>query len=80
MRLAIVRIGASVLAKELCNELASSGRPNTLKEHTRIAIEALVAGGATRTEARQLAAESLWNLRYQGVYQPTDIPWNPKAE
>ncbi|WP_149497050.1 polymorphic toxin-type HINT domain-containing protein [Roseiconus lacunae] len=62
--------------RELFNELARSGRPNTLKEHTRIAVEALQAGGATRIEARQLVADSLRNLREQGVRVPTNIPWN----
>lgn len=62
--------------RELFDELASSGRPNTLREHTRIAVESLIAGGATRAEARSLVAESLWNLRAQGVKVPSHIPWN----
>jgi hypothetical protein len=55
--------------------LAESGRPNILQEHSRIAVEALIAGGASREQARKLVAESLWNLRKQGVRQPTNIPW-----
>lgn len=62
--------------RELFDELAASGRPNTLTEHTRIAVEALVAGGAKREEARSLVAESLLNIREQGVRAPTHIPWN----
>jgi len=62
--------------RELFDELARSGRPNTLKEHTRIAVEALVEGGASRAEARRLVAESLRNLRAQGVRVPSSIPWN----
>ncbi len=62
--------------RELFNELARCGRANTLKEHTRIAVEALEAAGATRREARELVAESLRNLREQGVSVPTNIPWN----
>ncbi len=62
--------------RELFNELAKSGKPNTLKEHTRIAVEALEAGGATTAEARSLVAQSLKNLREQGVRIPTSIPWN----
>ena len=62
--------------RELFDELASSGRANTLKEHTRIAVESLIAGGATRAEARALVAESLRNLRAQGVRAPANIPWN----
>lgn len=37
--------------RELFKELSQSGRPNTLTEHTRIAVEALQAGGATREQA-----------------------------
>ena len=58
------------------DELARSGRPNTLAEHTRIGVEALMAGGATRTEARSLMAEPVWNLRTRGATLPSHIPWN----
>ncbi|WP_131724730.1 hypothetical protein [Paenibacillus solani] len=61
--------------RELFKELSESGRPNTMTEHTRIAVEALQAGGATRKEARRLVAESLNNLRKQGVKVPSNIPW-----
>lgn len=64
------------MQRRLFDDLAASGRPNTLKEHTRIAVEAMQAGGATRAEARSLAAQSLWDLRSQGVRAPTRIPWN----
>ncbi|MCO6519407.1 RHS repeat-associated core domain-containing protein, partial [Snodgrassella sp.] len=57
-------------------ELFNSGRPNTLAEHTRIAVGALKAGGATHQQARNLVAQSLWNLRSQGVTSPSNIPWN----
>jgi hypothetical protein len=62
--------------RRLFNELAGSGRANTLKEHTRIAVEALQAGGATREQARSLVAQSLKNLREQGARIPSNIPWN----
>jgi len=62
--------------RELFNELARSGRPNTLEEHSRIAIEALREGGATLAEARALVRQSLQNLMKQGVLNPTHIPWN----
>jgi hypothetical protein len=62
--------------RQLFGDLATSGRPNTLKEHSRIAVEALKAGGATQAEARQLVADSLKNLRGQGVRSPTHIPWS----
>ncbi|MBE1556975.1 RHS repeat-associated core domain-containing protein [Sporosarcina limicola] len=61
--------------RELFKELNESGRPNTLQEHTLIGVEALVAGGATRQEARDLVAASLKNLRQQGVKEPSNIPW-----
>ncbi|MHA6636882.1 RHS repeat-associated core domain-containing protein, partial [Citrobacter farmeri] len=57
-------------------ELANSGRPNTLAEHTKIAVDALEAGGATPQQARDLVAQSLSNLRSQGVTSPSNIPWN----
>lgn len=62
--------------RELFNELAQSGRMNTLSEHIRIAVESLVAGGADRAEARSLVAESFRNLLSQGVGAPSGIPWN----
>jgi len=60
----------------LFNELAASGRANTLAEHTEIAIKALMAGNATEEEARELVELSLKNLFDQGVTAPTRIPWN----
>lgn len=57
-------------------ELKDSGRPNTMREQSRIAVDALKAGGASHSEARSLVAESLMNLREQGVRAPTNIPWN----
>ncbi len=61
--------------RELFKELSESGRANTLKEHTRIAQESLIAGGPSRQEARNLVAQSLKNLRNQGVTSPSNIPW-----
>ncbi|MEK3743795.1 hypothetical protein NST23_14000 [Brevibacillus sp. FSL K6-0770] len=61
--------------RRLFKELKESGRPNTLFEHTRIAVEALKAGGASRDEARYLVTQSLLNLREQLVRNPTRIPW-----
>jgi RHS repeat-associated protein len=62
----------------LFKDLANSGRPNTLAEHSRIAVQALQAGGASETQARALVAESLRDLRSQGVRVPTRIPWFEK--
>lgn len=64
--------------RQLFKELNESGRPNTLEEHTRIANEALKAGGATQKEASRLVQQSLKNLAEQGVTQPTRIPWYTK--
>ena len=66
----------SAKQRQLFDELVASGRPNTLREHTRIAVESLRAGGATEAHARQIVAESLGNLRQQGVRTPSHIPWN----
>lgn len=64
--------------RELFKELAESGRPNTLAEHTRIAEEALRAGGASDNLINDLIQDSLANLAGQGVSQPTRIPWYSK--
>jgi RHS repeat-associated protein len=61
--------------RELFKELKESGRPNTLQEHSRIAIESLKAGGATDMEARILVNQSEQNLKKQGVTAPSNIPW-----
>lgn len=61
--------------RQLFSELAKSGKPNTLAEHTRIAKEALVAGGASKELADQLVKESLKNLKEQVVDAPSHIPW-----
>ncbi|MDB5389229.1 MAG: repeat-associated core domain protein, partial [Planctomycetaceae bacterium] len=58
------------------DKLDASGKPNTLAAHSRIARAALVAGGATKEQARSLVAESLRNLQSQGVTGPSGIPWN----
>ncbi len=53
---------------------AGTGR-NTMLIHDQIAVDALVAGGVPLAGARSLVAQSLWNLRTQGVTAPTDVPW-----
>ena len=60
----------------LADAVAKGTRKNSMKEHTRIAIGALVAGKVPLAEARWLVAQSLKNLRSQGVYKPSRIPWN----
>jgi RHS repeat-associated protein len=62
--------------RQLFKELAQSGKPNTLAEHSKIAMKALQAAGATKEQARYLVQKSLKNLASQGVSIPTNIPWN----
>jgi hypothetical protein len=62
--------------QKLFNELAKSGRPNTIYEHSRIAVEALVEAGMPENAARSIVAESLSNLRVMNVRNPVNIPWN----
>lgn len=64
------------MQRQMFDNLADSRLPNTLKQHTRVAVESLRAGGATFQEARSLTAKALWDLRKQGVRYPTRIPWN----
>ncbi|MGL4824959.1 MAG: hypothetical protein ACRC4G_02020 [Alphaproteobacteria bacterium] len=68
-----------VAQQKLFRELAASGSPNTMREHTRIAVEALMEGGCqSREVARKIVAESLQDLRKMGVTQPINIPWGKK--
>lgn len=62
--------------QKLFNELAKSGKANTLQEHTRIAVQALVDAGASREAAREVTAYALKDLKLSGVTKPTCIPWN----
>jgi hypothetical protein len=62
--------------RRLYGELAATRRGHTLRDHSRIAVEALVAGAATRKQAESLVRESLRNLREQGVTAPSSIPWH----
>lgn len=64
--------------RKLFDELSKSGRPNTLEEHSRIAKEALVSGGASNEMAVDLVGKSIKNLEMQGVSTPSNIPWNKK--
>ena len=64
--------------RQLFKELYESGRPNTLEEHTRIAREALEAGGASKSQIDELIRNSLNNLKEQGVTKPSRIPWYSK--
>ena len=59
-------------------ELYEIGRANTLDEHTRIAREALKAGGASDSMVDDLINSSINNLIEQGVAEPSRIPWYSK--
>jgi RHS repeat-associated protein len=61
--------------RQAFKELSQSGGANTMSTHTRIAVEALQAGGASREMARSLTAQSLNTLRNSGVRTPSNIPW-----
>ena len=62
--------------RQLFDELARSGRGNTMAEQDWIATQALIAGGANPAEAAMLTGLSRANLLAQGVTSPSKIPWN----
>ncbi|WP_255307202.1 MULTISPECIES: hypothetical protein [unclassified Gilliamella] len=41
-----------------------------MAEHTRIDVSALKAGEVTHQQAKNLVAQSLWNVSSQGVTSP----------
>lgn len=49
---------------------------NTMKAHTKIAVDCLMEGGADEKTARHLVAKSLNELRKMKVTQPNHIPWS----
>lgn len=61
--------------KQLADDVASGKKINSLDEHTKIAKQALIDGGATPEMAEQLVNQSLVNLSNQEVTNPTNIPW-----
>lgn len=60
----------------LFNELATSGVPNTMAEHQRIAQTALIMGGSSRGFAIDMANYAVVDMYAHGVVSPTRIPWN----
>jgi hypothetical protein len=62
-------------------QLKKAGITPTLRDHTRIAVEALVKAGIKPAEARQLVTLGLRNLRKQGVKfsDNTKHPWGPRS-
>lgn len=59
-------------------ELDKSDRPKTLQEHTRVAVKALEAGGASSQEARNIVSQALQQLRKSVATEPINIPWSKK--
>jgi hypothetical protein len=62
-------------------KLAKDGIKPTLKDHTRIAVEALVRAGMSPAEARKLVTLGLRDLREQGVRaaSETNHPWGRRG-
>jgi RHS repeat-associated protein len=75
VRHSIVHERIFVAQRRLFKEMVALDLPNTMAEHTRIAVEALIYGGASRARARDLAARSLDDLLSRGIKNPTNIPW-----
>lgn len=46
-----------------------------MAEQVRISWQAMERADIPRAEARSLTAKSFWDLRSQGVKQPTHLPW-----
>ena len=64
------------LFDQLAVDVASGAKQNTLIEHSRVAYEALIAGGLTNEEASSAVIASLRELERQGIIAPSGIPWN----
>ena len=62
----------------LQRELELSGRPNTMQEQVRIALQSMIKADIPESEARNITARAFWDLRAQGVKQPTNVPWSKK--
>jgi len=58
----------------LYRSLFKRGGAHTMKDHIKIALAALKAGGATRLQRRWIVAQALRNLREAGVRVPHRIP------
>jgi hypothetical protein len=68
--------GITATQQRLFRELAASGRRNTLEEHARIAREALIKGGLTPRDARNVVTKALQQLHRWEITAPARIPWN----
>jgi RHS repeat-associated protein len=61
--------------QRLFRQLAASGAPNTLTQHSRIAYRALVEAGVPRSVAADLVIGSQSQLIRSGIFEPSAIPW-----
>ena len=77
-RLNLQHLGANSITtsqQRLFREFAASGRANTLAEHARIAKEALIENGLSASDAADVVARALAQLKSWGITAPTRIPW-----
>ncbi|HEX5442423.1 MAG TPA: hypothetical protein VFW87_01280, partial [Pirellulales bacterium] len=68
--------GITASQRRLFGELAASGRANTLAEHARIALEALLENGMKSRDAADVVRRAESQLRSWGITTPLRIPWN----
>ncbi len=61
------------LLTQLRRDIIAGTRQNSMKEHSKIAVEVLMHGGLSEENARKVVALSLKNLRSQGVRVPNRI-------
>jgi hypothetical protein len=77
-RLGLKHLGSNSLTttqQRLFRELATSGRPNTLAEHARIARETLIEHGVDPKDAASAVRKALNQLKLWGITAPVHIPW-----
>lgn len=58
------------------DDLAKSGKTNTMREHNKIAVQSMVKAGMDSREAERLVRLSLQSLTKMGISSPARIPWN----
>jgi hypothetical protein len=71
-------VDITVAQQRLFRELATSGSPNTLTQHSRIAYQAMVEAGLPPTVAKNLVLQSISDLVRKGVVEPMKIPWEKR--
>jgi hypothetical protein len=78
-RLGLKHLGSDSLTttqQRLFNELAASGKANTLAEHARIARETLMEHGLDPKTAASVVRRAQNQLKKWGISAPVHIPWN----